>query len=214
MQTIQKSLAPSLKVLVIIVPLLGIVFLNKVSGIYFLGYFCYILLLFALYRKFTRNSLRRKNTLQFTLAIVAVISAILISVSFLDFTVVETFKKISPFPQNSPYWMDFFNHLLPVVWCALGFTYWLGSRSAAGAVKIAIAGVFLEYSAFNDFLYYLLHGVSLPQRWPWIEMPQFLFGNNITTGQLVFWLIAMFVMAVTILLLPFDAFFVREDSSK
>lgn len=202
-----KNLLFYLKLLAVLLPLLAIVLQSNVSGIFFILYFFYLFILLFLQNELVHRIRFHKINLSFEFEVLLAIIAVIACVAVLDFSVVETFKRVPNFPNDSTYWRNLFNVFLPVLWGVLGFVYHLGGGSIGNAIKIVIVGVFLEYSTINDFLYYLLNATPLPDKWTWLATPQFLFGSTITTPQLTLWLLLMLALAIVVLLLPLDNFF-------
>lgn len=195
-----------IKILLVLTPLATLMFASDPRGWYFLIYFVYLLILLALQNIFIHKIPFHKINFSFDVEALIALAVIMVFVSLVDFSVVETFKKLPDFPYNSTYWRNLFNIFLPILWVVMGFMFHLGGGRVGATLKIIIAGFYVEYSALNDFLYYLLNGERLPDKWTWIQAPQFIFGYSITTGQLALWLIIMLIFTFIILLLPLDSF--------
>lgn len=201
-----------LKLLILLAPIVWIVLIPSTPGYLLVGYFIYLLILLFIQNKFVHKIQFFRIKLNFELDIIIISLLIICVVALLDFSVVETFKEIPDFPYGNTYWYNLFNLFLPIIWGAIGFAYYLGSRNIGNGVKIFIAGIFLEYSSINDFLYYILQGIKLPDLWTWVTTPQFIIGSSFTSSQLLIWTSISLVMTIAVLALPLNQYICYKHS--
>lgn len=207
-------LARLIKCLFVCGPIIAIVLVPNVPGYLLLAYVTYLVLLIVAHTKLVHRVRLFQVKSRLDIELVGMFVLILVVIAALDYSVVETFKQLSTFPETSPYWYNLFNIVLPVLWAALAFAYYLGKQSVGEAIKVFIAGVLLEYSSINDYMYYLLNGVALPDKWTWLKTPQFLFGETITTPQLLLWTAICVALAFFVLSLPLQRFvWYKEDGN-
>ncbi len=203
-----------IKIAYILIPAIIVMLVPSVPGFLLFAYFIYLILLLLLHTELVHGLRFFKARFSFEIEILIIFIILLTVIAMLDFSVVETFKKISNFPYDSSYWYNLFNILIPLICAAVGTAYYLGKRSIGDGIKIFLAGLYMGYSALNDYLYYLLNSAGLPDKWTWLATPRFLFGVDITTNQLIVWTVIMMSMALIILSLPLDQFIRYRPYSK
>lgn len=178
------------------------------SGIYLVGFIIFLLLVFiVLLFLHDKEALRYKMSDKIVLGLEILMISIVVMfwISIIDFYFVEMFKNLKFNLDDNTYWVVFFGGLIPIFFAVISVVYFLGSFHFSNTVRILIFFAFLSNSNLNDFLYYLLLDQSLPSLWPWVCQPVFLFGDSITTVQLLLWTISSILMGFIAFVLPYEA---------
>jgi hypothetical protein len=104
------------------------------------------------------------------------------------------------------YWIFIWGFVMPAIYMTLGLGFKMGGGKPREAFNIGFAGILMQYSLLEDFLFYMLQGQALPETWPWLSnfiLPlEHIFGHPgvaITTGEMTIWLIIMTIFAVIVL---------------
>jgi hypothetical protein len=101
------------------------------------------------------------------------------------------------------YYMFYWGLLMPFVYLAMAIGWKFGGGTNRQGWNIFMAGMVLQYSTLEDFLYFALNGQPLPGVWPW--MSEFvinleaLFGNVPTDVDIFIFCVIMVFIAIFIL---------------
>lgn len=196
-----------LSIVVASVALLGMTG-RGLSGIYLIGFITFLLAVFMVLvflhdKEITNYQISDKLILGLEVMMISVV--VIFWISIIDFYFVETFKNLGLNLKDNTYWVVFFGGLIPIFFSIISVVYFLGSFHFSNTIRILAFFAFLSNSNLNDFLYYILLNQPLPSEWTWIYQPAFLFGNTITSPQLLFWTILSLVMGLIAFLLPYEA---------
>lgn len=178
------------------------------SGAYLVGLLLFLLIIFLALafqhdKEIVSYRVSDKLLLCFEILLVSIVAVVWISI--VDFYFVEMFKNLGLDLNDNTYWVIFFGGIIPIFFAIIAVVYFLGSHHFSNTIRILIFFVFFANSNINDFLYYILLNEPLPKLWTWIYQPIFLFGNSITTVQLVCWSALALAMGFIAFLLPYEA---------
>ncbi|MFX1313998.1 MAG: hypothetical protein ACFFHD_15510 [Promethearchaeota archaeon] len=130
------------------------------------GFFLYLqLILFGLIPAFFPQP-KKKN---YRIIILAILFAIIIIP--LGILVNYTIDNIwyEGVVDKTMYYLSFWGLLMTFFYLIIGIGWKLGGGSKRQSWNIFFAGTLLQYSTFEDFLYFLLNGQPLPGKWPWMK---------------------------------------------
>ncbi|MFX0003029.1 MAG: hypothetical protein ACFE9C_03000 [Candidatus Hodarchaeota archaeon] len=106
-------------------------------------------------------------------------------------------------PDNTMYYLSFWGLLMTFFYLIIAIGWKLGGGNKRQSWNIFIAGTLLQYSTFEDFLYFLLNGQSLPGIWPWMSNfvinLEVLFGHVPTDLDLLIFCLIISVIALFVL---------------
>jgi hypothetical protein len=94
--------------------------------------------------------------------------------------------------------------IVAYVMLAIPFAYRCGGGGAAGALKIAWAGMLLLLSGLEDIMYVVASGEPMPERVEWAEHVTVFLGHPPTSGELYVFCAIHFVLIAVLLALPLD----------
>jgi hypothetical protein len=178
------------------------------SGLYLvlLTLFLLIIFLFLVFRHDREVVNYKISDKLFLFAEIFLISFVVIFwISINDFYFIEMFKNFGFDFADNTYWVVFFSGTVPIIFTIIAVVYFLGSYHFSNTLRILLLAVFITNSNLNDFLYYLIVNEPLPEVWPWLHQPSFLFDASINTLQLFIWTIFSIVMGFIVFLLPYEA---------
>jgi hypothetical protein len=188
---------------------LYLVFLSGfgISGTLILTLFTFIVFLFiwlALFQDHEHISLSYKSITSFVFKYFLILLIFMYWISLCDYYLVELFKIVNINIDKTVYWNVFFGALVGSLITLITFVYYSGSNHLSNSIRISVLAAFIINSNLNDLLYYIIYNQSLPQKWTWLHQPQFLFGDSITSTNVIIWCLISIVMGFVLALLPYE----------
>jgi hypothetical protein len=178
---------------------------NGLNGIHLLILFIISITPVFLTKLFFHNKVK-KIDFHFNIATLALLVGLITWVSLVDYFFVEIFKITTAnlLENSNVYWLLLFSGITAFFIYSIVVFYFVITRNLQNTIRFLLVSVFILNSALNDFLYYILFNIPLPNEWSWIYQPRFIFGEIITTPQLMFWSLGVFLATVIIYLTPFE----------
>ncbi|MFX0099010.1 MAG: hypothetical protein ACFFCS_05470 [Candidatus Hodarchaeota archaeon] len=106
--------------------------------------------------------------------------------------------------DKTMYYMFYWGLLFPFIFMLIAMGWKFGGGKARETWNIFVAGMILQYSAMEDFLYFFLNGQNLPTDWYWLENFVInlmdLFGPVITSLDLLVYCSIMCTIVIFVLL--------------
>ena len=166
------------------------------------GFFIFLLLcLFGLVPAFI---IQPKDFKKRCVILIVISSMVLIPLSiFVSLEIDNIWASPLPNPDNSVYYMLFWGLFCVFYYLFLAMGWKFGGGSRRDSWNIYVAGAIVQFSALEDFLFFLLNGAALPGSWPWLENfvidLKALFGHVPTDLDLLIFCIIMNIIALFIL---------------
>jgi hypothetical protein len=157
--------------------------------------------------KILYNNKKNRHGIHFDFTTLFLILLLVIWVSVIDYFFVEIFKitTASLLEDSSSYWLLLFSGIIPLFVYSFVTFYFVITRNLSNTIRFILVSIFILNSALNDFLYYWLFNIDLPDKWTWLYQPRILFGETITTEQLYIWMGLNLFAVIVIYLTPFEA---------
>lgn len=183
-------------------------------GEYIVGYFLLLLVLVIWSCAVNKSQFTYKlpSIIYFNVKVSVLVGLVIWWVSLADYFLVELFKVTFIPLEDTAYWNVFFGMLIPVFIifsCAL---FYFGTHNISYTWRILLLTGFGLASNANDLLYYRIFNIDFPENWSWVVQPRFLFGGEIVTIEVVYWIIICVLMGFVLSCLPLEAVFKEQRS--
>ncbi len=124
---------------------------------------------------------------------------------FVKLTIDDVWSQLIAYgsADKTMYYLSFWGLMMTFFYLILGIGWKLGGGSKRQSWNFFISGTLLQYNTFEDFLYFLLNGQSLPGTWPWMRNfvinLEALFGHIPTDLDLLIFCLIVSTIAIFIL---------------
>jgi hypothetical protein len=94
--------------------------------------------------------------------------------------------------------------LFPLVLLSICLAYRLGGGTPGHCIKLALSGVIILFSGFNDFMWYTINPVNIPDVIIYAHHINMILGHYPTYGETIIFTLAHLPLLIGLLLLPLD----------